>query len=213
MKPSEEVAKILLKIKAVELRPNKPFKYVSGILSPIYTDNRLLMSHPKERRRVVELLANKVKKIGKPDVIAGTATAGIPHAAWIAEKLNSPMIYTRSQVKVHGKGRQVEGELKKGQSVIIVEDLVSTGKSGLETLAVIKEAGGKCKDVVAIFSYELPQSFENYKKAKANLNVLCTLKELVDVAIKTSYIKEKDKEIVLDWAKDPVGWGRRAGFE
>lgn len=213
MKASEEVAKILLKIKAVDLRPNKPFRYTSGLLSPIYTDNRLLMSYPKERRRIIELLADLVKEIDKPDSLAGTATAGIPHAAWLSEKLNLPMIYTRSQVKEHGKGKQVEGELKKGQKVIVVEDLVSTGKSGLETISAIRENGGKTKDVIAIFSYELPQSKENYKNTKANLHVLCNLKELVDTAIKSKYIKKEERDMVLDWANDPAGWGKRMGFE
>lgn len=171
------------------------------------------MSYPTERKRVVELLVNQIKRLAKPDTIAGTATAGIPHAAWVAEKLNLPMIYTRSQAKDHGKGRQVEGQLKKGQKVIVVEDLVSTGKSGLETLSVIKENGGKCSDVVAIFSYELPQSKENYKKAKASLHVLCVLKELVEAAVRENYIKEKDKDVVLKWAKDPASWGKKMGFE
>ncbi len=213
MKPSEEVAKILLKIKAVELRPNKPFKFVSGILSPIYTDNRLLMSYPKDRNKVVDLLAKLVKKKGKPEVIAGTATAGIPHAAWLAEKLNLPMLYTRSEVKTHGKGKQVEGVLKKGQKVLVIEDLISTGKSGLETMEVIRKNGGKAKYVAAIFSYTLPQSIENYKKAKAVLHPLCTLPVLVDIAVKERYINEKDKKIVLDWAREPAGWGKRMGFE
>ena len=213
MNSNEKVAKILLEIKAVTLSPRKPYRFVSGLLSPIYTDNRLLMSYPKYRREIVKLLADLVRKIGKPDVIAGTATAGVAFAAWLSEELNLPMVYTRIQAKDHGRGKQVEGVLKRDQKVLVIEDLISTGKSGLETLSIIRKNGGKVDDVVSIFSYTLTQSLQNYQKAKAKLYYLVDAPSLLEVAEKEGCIKEKEKNAILEWIKSPVDWEKkRTGF-
>ena len=170
------------------------------------------MSYPKYRREIVKLLANLVRKIGKPDIIAGTATAGVAFAAWLSEELNLPMVYTRIQAKDHGRGKQVEGVLKKGQNGLVIEDLISTGKSGLETLSIIRKNGGKVDDVVSIFSYTLPQSLQNYQKAKANLYYLVDAPSLLEVAEKERYIKENEKNVILEWIKSPIDWEKRMGF-
>lgn len=211
---AEEVAKILLKIKAVTLSPNKPYRFVSGILSPIYTYNRLLMSYPKERQKIVKFLVNKIKeKKLKPEVIAGTATAGIPHAAWVADALKLPMVYVRSDVKDHGKGKEIEGLLEKKQKAVVVEDLISTGGSALNTAGAIRKHGGKVETIVAIFDYEMPASVKAFKKFKFKLIPLTTFSILVSVASQKGYLKPKDCKIVLEWAKDTQGWGKKMGFE
>lgn len=207
MKTSEEVAKILLKIKAVTLSPRKPYRFTSGILSPIYTDCRLLISHPKERAKIISHLVKEIKKTGKPNVIAGTATAGIPWAAWIATEMKLPMIYVRGKAKEHGKKKQFEGEFKKGQKVVIVEDLISTSKSSIETVSVVRKNGGKVNTIVAIFSYEMPLARINQRKAKVKLSALTTIPQLAEIAVKNKYLDKKDKETVLAWAKNPQSWG------
>lgn len=213
MTTSERIADILLSIDAVTFSPKKPYRYTSGILSPVYSDMRLLISHPKERKVVINELAKIIKKIGIPDVVAGTATAGIPHAAYISQKLDIPMIYVRGKAKEHGKKSQIEGLFKKGQSAIIIEDLISTGGSSLETLSALKKAGGKVSDVVAIYTYTMPISIENIKKAKIILHTLTTFPDVVDMAAKRGKINNHEKEKVLEWLNDPSAWGKRMGFE
>ncbi|OGY24770.1 MAG: orotate phosphoribosyltransferase [Candidatus Woykebacteria bacterium RBG_13_40_7b] len=214
MTTSEEVARILLKIKAITLSPSKPYRFVSGLLSPIYTDNRLLISYPKERKKIVKFLADKIKEVKiEPEVVAGTATAGIPHAAWVADSLKLPMIYVRSGSKDHGRGKEVEGVLGKKQKAVVIEDLISTGGSALNTVGAIRRHGGKVDTIVAIFDYEMPISTKSFKKSKIKLIPLTTLSTLVSVASKYGYLKPKDREVVLEWAKDTQGWGKKMGFE
>lgn len=210
----EEVSEILLKINAITLRPDKPFRYVSGILSPIYTDNRLLMSHPEERRRIVDLMVKKIKQDNiQADVIAGIASSGICHAAWLSEKLDKPMIYVRKKTKDHGKENLIEGDLKKGAKVIIVEDLVSTGGSLLNGVKVIKEAGGDIDCCLVIFTYEMEKAIKSFAEEGVKIIYLTNFKTMIDVAAKNNYIKEEEKQVVLDWAKDTAGWGKKMGFE
>jgi orotate phosphoribosyltransferase len=213
MNSSEKIAKLLLSLDAVTISPKKPYRYSSGILSPVYSDMRLLISHPKERKVVINEMAQLIKDLGVPDVVAGTATAGIPHAAYVSEKLDIPMVYVRGKAKDHGKQSQIEGLFKKGQRAIIIEDLISTAGSSLETLRALKEAGGKIKHIVAIYNYTLPISKTNVKKAGVTLHTLTTFPEVVDMAVKIGKIKEKDKELVLEWLKDSAGWGKKMGFE
>lgn len=211
---AEEVAKILLQIKAVTLSPNKPYRFVSGILSPIYTDNRLLISYPKERQKIVKFLIDKIKEEKlKPEVIAGTATAGIPHAAWVAGALRLPMVYVRSDSKDHGKGKEVEGLLEKKQKAVVIEDLISTGGSALNTVGAIRRHGGKVKTIVAIFDYEMPVSAKSFKRSKIKLIPLTTLSILVSIASQKGYLKPKDRKVVLEWVKDTQGWGKKMGFK
>lgn len=210
---ADKVASILCDIGAVILRSRKPFRYDSGILSPIYTDNRLIISHPKEREIIVSLLISQIKKIGLPDVVAGTATAGIPHAAFVAQKLNLPMVYVRSDPKGHGKGNQVEGLVKRGQKVIVIEDLISTGGSSIRVVQALRKLGAKVTDEIAIFTYGLEESIKNFKTVKIRLHTLSNLEHSAKAAYKKGLLKENDIGLILDWAKDPRSWGKKMGFE
>jgi len=203
----KDIAKVLLKLKAVSLRPNKPYKFASGILSPIYCDNRLVMSYPKERALVVDSFIKIInqKKI-KFDVLAGTATAGIPWAAFLALKLDKPMIYVRKASKEHGKENLIEGELRKGKRVLLIEDLVSTGGSSLNAVKSIREAGGKIAICLAIFSYQFKKAELDFKENNINLITLSDFETLVDAAIKEKYINKKDKKILSKWNKEPEKW-------
>lgn len=210
---SEKAAKILLSIHAVSLSPRKPFRYSSGILSPVYTDCRLLMSHPKERMIIRNLYARMIRSCGKFDVIAGTATAGIPHAAWIADKLKLPMVYVRGKAKDHGKGNQIEGKIKQKQNVAVIEDLISTGGSSAETVRAIRREGAKSSYIFSIITYGMNKSKENFKANGIRLISLTDFPTVVKVAEQIGYIKTKDKDIILQWAKDPGSWSKKNGFE
>ncbi len=213
MSKAEEVAQILLNIKAVTLRPQEPYRFTSGILSPIYTDCRMLISFPKERRRVIELMSTLIDDQNLPEVICGTATAGIPHAAWLAERLDLPMVYARSKAKEHGKQAQIEGDLHAGQKVIVVEDLISTGGSSIETVETVRANGASADIIFAVFTYELAQSKANFEAAGVELRALTNFTTLVDVAIKDSHIEAKDRDLVLAWQKDSKVWGDAHGFK
>ncbi len=203
----KEVAKILLKVKAITLSPDKPYKFVSGILSPIYCDNRLLMSYPKERKKIVDFFIKTIKENKlKFDLIGGIATSGICWASWIAEKLDKPMIYIRGKTKEHGKENLVEGKLEKGQKVLIIEDLISTGGSSLTAIQGVREQGGVIEDCVAIFTYEMEKAVNGFKDVNVNLFTLSDFTNLIEVASKENYIKEEDKEKVLEWNKNPGEW-------
>ncbi len=211
---SEKVAEILLNIKSVSLKPSKPFRYSSGILSPVYTDCRLLISSPKARKKIINLYIKAIKDSkARFDVIAGTSTAGIPHAAWIAEALNLPMIYVRGNAKDHGKGNQIEGLIKKGQSAIIIEDLISTGKSSIETANAIRRAGGKVNFIFSIITYGMKTAEENFKKNKFKLVSLASFKDIVSQASKMKYIKQNEQAAILEWTTNPPAWGKKMGFE
>ena len=199
---------ILLNIKAVSLRVNPPYTWASGMLSPIYTDNRLLMSYPKERGIIVDYFVSAINenKI-KFDVIAGTATAGIPWAAWISHKLKKPMIYVRKEAKGHGKENLIEGKLEKGQKVVVIEDLISTGGSSISTIDAIREANGIVEYCCAIFSYQMKKSETNFKGSKCKLIALSDFQTLVSTALKSGYIKKDDEKLMLSWNKDPENWG------
>ena len=160
----EEVAKILLDANAVTLRPSQPFTFTSGIKSPIYCDNRLLMSHPKEREIVIKGFLD-ILKDKQFDLLAGTATAGIPWCAWLAKELNKPMIFIRSKEKAHGKQNIIEGKLTQGDKVIVIEDLISTGGSSVSAVEAVREAGGIVEDCIAIFTYELEKAINKFKEA------------------------------------------------
>lgn len=209
---AQRVAKLLLEIKAVTLSPNKPYKFVSGIISPIYTDNRLLMSFPLKRKEITIYMANLIHEKGlEPEIIAGTSTAGIPPAAWLAELLNLPMVYVRSEKKDHGKGKQVEGAMPKKARVLLIEDLISTGKSSLGAVKAIQAAGGKVDTCLAILNYQLKEAKDAYQKSKINLFTLTNLESVIVTAQKLGLINAKEKTLVGAWNKDPRGWGNRLG--
>ncbi|MBI2022597.1 orotate phosphoribosyltransferase [Candidatus Daviesbacteria bacterium] len=207
---SEKVNQILLRLNAVTLSPKKPYQYASGILSPVYTDCRVLMAYPEKRREIRDLYIEAIKKSGVPyDLIAGTATAGIPHAAWIADKLNLPMVYVRGKAKDHGKENLLEGIIKKGQKAVVIEDLVSTGDSAINSVNAIRSAGGEVFHVFAIITYGLKEAEENFKANNLKLIALTTFKDLVEAAQKMGYISEDEVSVVLDWISDPAFWGKR----
>lgn len=203
----QQVSQNLLAIKAVFLSPNEPFTWASGIKSPIYCDNRLTMSFPKVRRLIAKGLAEKIKKqFPEVEVIAGTATAGIPHAAWVAEILDLPMVYIRSKAKDHGKGNQIEGQITPGQKMVVIEDLISTGGSVLEACQVAKREGADVLGVAAIFTYELPKGATNFNTAQLPLVTLTNYTTLIQTALEEGYISEDDLALLTAWKHDPENW-------
>ncbi|QQR81525.1 MAG: orotate phosphoribosyltransferase [Deltaproteobacteria bacterium] len=203
----EKISEWLLKIGAVTLRPQQPFTWASGIQSPIYCDNRLLLSHPKALSDVIKSFEKLIrsKKI-KFDVIAGIATGGIPHAAILSDHLKKPMIYVRSAPKGHGKGNQVEGIFKKGSRVLVIEDLVSTGMSSLNAIEAIRQSGGKVSDCLAVFTYGFPTAQKEFSKSKCKLQTLTTLDNLLPVAQKMKKITEDQVSLILRFSKNPNQW-------
>ena len=195
-----KLAKDLLAIQAVALRPNDYFTWTSGIKSPIYCDNRITMSYPSIRREIaagmVEVIKEKYPAVG---VIAGTATAGIPHAAWVSELLDLPMIYVRDSAKKHGKTNQIEGRVLEGQKVVIIEDLISTGLSSLKVAKALREAGAEVLGVVAIFSYELKKAQDAFEEAGVEYITLTNYPVLVEEAVAIEYIHQDDVEKLLEW--------------
>lgn len=203
----QKIAKDLLEIQAVFLSPNEPFTWASGLKSPIYCDNRITMSYPKVRKEIAQGLADKIKQ-AFPDVevIAGTATAGIPHAAWVAEILDLPMVYIRSKAKEHGKGNQIEGRIFEGQKMVVIEDLISTGGSVLEAAEAAKKEGADVLGVAAIFTYELPAGKENFEKAGLPLFTLTNYSVLIEAALEEKYINEAELTLLKEWKEDPKNW-------
>jgi len=199
-----EVAKNLLKIKAVFLKPNDPFTWASGIKSPIYCDNRLTLSYPDVRKVVEQGLADTIKKY-YPDVevIEGTSTAGIAHAAMVAEILGLPMGYVRGGAKDHGRGNQIEGVVPEGKKVVVVEDLISTAGSSLEVVDVLKEAGANVLGIVSIFTYGLKKGVERLAAANCENHSLSNFETLVNVAAQEKYISESDIKKVLKFQSNP----------
>ncbi|MGG1398326.1 orotate phosphoribosyltransferase [Bacillus salipaludis] len=204
------IAEKLLGINAVALKPNEPFTWTSGLRSPIYCDNRLTLSYPEVRRAIANGLRQLiVEKFPEAEIIAGTATAGIPHAAWVSELMDLPMCYVRSKPKGHGKGNQIEGKAEQGQKVVVVEDLISTGGSVITAVQALREAGCDVLGAVSIFTYGLDkgkQAFEQEGIAAVSLTDFATL---VEAAIEKGYISENDKDSLLTWSKNPAEWSKR----
>lgn len=206
---SEQVASYLLKIGAVALRPQEPFTWTSGIKSPIYCDNRLTMAYPEVRGYIADAFAQLIiSQYPDADVIAGTATAGIPHAAWVADKLNLPMAYIRDKAKGHGKQNQIEGRITPGQKVVVIEDLISTGGSSIKAAQAVQEAGGEVLAVLAIFSYELDRAVDAFAAAEMPLQTLSNYSTLIDVALAQGKIAATDVELLRSWRNDPSAFGK-----
>ncbi|WGN89127.1 orotate phosphoribosyltransferase [Ligilactobacillus faecis] len=203
----KEIAKDLLEINAVKLSPKEPFTWASGLKSPIYCDNRLTISYPKIRRAIAKGLAQLIKEnFPTVEVIAGTATAGIPHAAFIAEELNLPLVYVRSKPKDHGQGRQIEGVLKKGAKTVVIDDLLSTGGSVLKAVKAAENEDADVLGVAAIFSYQLKALEENFNKARLPFITLTNYTELLSAALETGHISAAEEEILQKWRLDPAAW-------
>lgn len=204
----KEIAESLLEIKAVTLRPNEPFTWASGIKSPIYCDNRLTLSYPEIRKKIAKGLAHLInEQFPGTELVAGTATAGIPHAAWISDVLDLPMCYVRSKAKGHGKGNQIEGKAELGQKVVVVEDLISTGGSVITAVQALREAGCEVLGVVSIFTYELENGRQQLSNADVTAYFLTDFSTLVDVASEKGYIEQKDWDKLMEWRKNPSQWG------
>jgi orotate phosphoribosyltransferase len=200
----KQIAEHLLTIGAVFLKPNEPFTWSSGIKSPIYCDNRLTLSYPEVRKDIATGLAKLVKEnYPEVDVIAGTATAGIPHAAWVSEVLHAPMCYIRSKAKEHGKGNQIEGKVTAGQKVVIVEDLISTGGSVITCVEALREAGCEVLGVVSIFTYELEVGKERMKEAHVKSVSLSDYTALTEVAKEKGIISGEELTKLTEWRKNP----------
>lgn len=197
----KQIAQILLDLNAVQIKTNPPFTWTSGIKSPIYCDNRLIISDVEGRRKVVAGFIKLIENLDF-DVLGGAATGGIPWASFLAEELNLPMIYIRGEAKKHGKQNQVEGNLKKGQKVLIVEDLFSTGKSSINVAEAVRKEGGEVKDVIAIFTYGFLKSVEAFAQADLRFHTLTDFPTLIGV----TNLSDKEKENVLEFANDPVNW-------
>ncbi|CAH2713322.1 Orotate phosphoribosyltransferase [Neobacillus rhizosphaerae] len=203
------IAEKLLEINAVALRPHDPFTWTSGLRSPIYCDNRLTLSYPAVRREIAEGLKTLIlENFQDVEVIAGTATAGIPHAAWVSELLDLPMCYVRSKAKGHGKGNQIEGKIEQGQKVVVVEDLISTGGSVITAVQALRESGCEVLGVVSIFTYGLEKGIERFAQERIKSQSLTDFPRLVETAIEKGYISESDQESLLSWSKDPAEWSK-----
>jgi len=196
-----------LQINAIILQPNNPFKWAAGWNSPIYCDNRKTLSYPEIRNHIKQGLAAIVKNHYKgANVIAGVATAGIPHGVLVAEELGLPFIYVRSKAKEHGKQNQIEGYFEQGQSVVLVEDLISSGKSSLDAAAILKDAGMQVKGMVSIFTYGFDAATENFKNADCEYISLCDYNTLLAQAIESQYIEQADLAILKEWRENPAIW-------
>lgn len=204
------IAERLLEIEAVALQPNDPFTWASGLRSPIYCDNRLTLSYPEIRKEIATGLKTTIlENFPEAELIAGTATAGIPHAAWVSDLLDLPMCYVRSKPKGHGKGSQIEGKVTQGQKVVVVEDLISTGGSVITAVQALREAGCDVLGVVAIFTYKLAKGEEMLKEENISAFALTDFPTLAEVAKEKGYIKEEDMDTLLAWRKDPAEWGKQ----
>lgn len=200
----EIIAKELLKIEAVFLRPEEPFTWASGIKSPVYCDNRLILTAPESRNVVEDAIALTVRKeFPEAQVLMGTATAGIAHAAIVADKLGIPMGYVRGSAKDHGRGNQIEGRLTPGQKVVVIEDLISTAGSVIDTIDALRNAGAEVIGVISIFTYGMAKAKERLSGARVKYTSLSDLDTLVEVAAADGYIKEEDKARLLQFRDNP----------
>ena len=206
---SQRVAKALLDIHAVTLNPDQPFTWASGLKSPIYTDNRLTISYPEVRQAIFNGMVEQIKlHFSEADVIAGTATAGIPHAAWVAQNMELPMIYVRTKPKDHGQGKQIEGVLKEGQKVVVIDDLISTGGSVLNAVLAVNNAGGKVIGVVSVFTYDLPAAEQNFMANGLKYYSVTDYMTLIKVAKENNQISVDHLKSLQEWRKDPLSWSK-----
>ena len=207
---SLKMSEFLLQIKAIKLNVAKPFKWASGLNSPIYCDNRLTLSYPKIRTFIRQEFVKIInEEYGPVDVIAGVATGAIAHGALVAQDLGLPFVYVRSAQKTHGMGNKVEGRVNSGQSVVVIEDLISTGKSSLAAVSALRELGCNVKGMIAIFSYMLPIAKKNFKDANCPLFTLSDYNTLIQQALNEEYITESDLNKLLEWSDNPEKWSEK----
>ncbi|MCB0805310.1 MAG: orotate phosphoribosyltransferase [Bacteroidales bacterium] len=202
------ISEYLLQIKAIKLSVKEPFTWASGLKSPIYCDNRKTLSFPKIRTFIRQQFVEIInEEFGSIDLVAGVATGAIAHGVLVAQELGLPFVYVRSSEKKHGLENKIEGYYESGQSVVVIEDLVSTGKSSLQAVDALRSAGCEVKGMAAIFSYNLKKALDNFKEAQCKLITLSDYDELIKQAIESNYISESDLKSLITWRKDPESWG------
>lgn len=203
------LASKLLETGAVRIQPDKPFTWASGLRSPIYCDNRLLLSHPDIRTSIIDLMVKVIKDFEFFDTVAGVATAGIPHGTLLADRLKLPFAYVRSKPKDHGRQNLIEGEIKKEAKVLVVEDLISTGMSSLQAVDAVRQTPALVVGVVAIFQYGLPVAVKAFKDAKCPFITLTDYPTIVQVAVEKKLIKPEQMEVLKSWSSDPQAWSNQ----
>lgn len=206
---SQEIASYLLEIQAIKLNPKEPFMWASGMKSPIYCDNRLLLSYPKIRNRVVDGFCALIDKNFSAKLIAGVATAGIAHGALVADRFNLPFVYVRSKAKGHGRQNQIEGELTTKEDVVLIEDLISTGGSVIAAADALRAEGAKITGACAIFSYGFERAKTNFEESKISYYTITDYSTLLEVAVKQEYITPKELVILEEWRADPINWSNK----
>ncbi len=205
----KKLAKALMDIKAVLLRPQEPFTWASGWHSPIYCDNRRILSHPELRAQVAQWLADKAMELyPEAEVVAGVATGAIAHGVLAADRMQKPFVYVRPKPKDHGTGSQIEGELAPGKKVVVIEDLISTGMSSLAAVKALRDAGAQVLGMVAIFTYGFDLAAQRFEEDKVRLDTLSNYSALVDVASETGYISSAAKSLLHEWRENPSEWGK-----
>ena len=210
---AEKLARISLEIGAIKFSPDQPFIWASGYKMPIYNDNRLLLGSAGHRALITQGFQDLLKKCAaKVEVIAGTATAGIPHATTLADLLQLPLIYVRSAAKTHGMGNRIEGPLRQNQQVLVIEDLVSTGESAANAVTAIREAGGIVNHCFSIFSYGLTEATDKFKSISCEIHSILDFSELLKVALSTQNLTTNDIETLRSWQKAPFKWAENNGF-
>ena len=204
---AKKTAELLLQINAIKLKPENPFTWASGWKSPIYCDNRILLSYPIIRNFIKDEMAKQVESLyGKPDIIAGVATGAIGIGALVADVMGLPFIYVRPEPKSHGRKNQIEGKLDENQTVVVIEDLISTGKSSLNAVDALREEGANVKGMLAIFTYGFETAASNFKEKDIKLNTLSSYEYLIEQASDTGYIKEEQLRTLMEWRTDPSKW-------
>ena len=204
---AKKTAELLLQINAIKLEPENPFTWASGWKSPIYCDNRIILSYPPIRTYVREQIGKQVESLyGKPDIIAGVATGAIGIGMLVAEYLGLPFIYVRPEAKAHGRQNQIEGVLEANQNVVVIEDLISTGKSSLNAVAALKAGGANIKGMVAIFTYGFQLAEKNFKKENIDLHTLSDYQHLANLASEIGYIREEQIQTLMEWRENPSAW-------
>ncbi len=204
-----KVSQFLLQAQAVKLQPNQPFTWASGWKSPIYCDNRVTLSYPNIRTFIRQELAKAVtEKFGQPDLIAGVATGAIAQGVLVAQELGLPFVYVRSAPKEHGMANLIEGKIEKGQTVVVIEDLISTGGSSLKAVEALRNAGADVKGMAAIFTYGFQTATDAFKKAKCPLITLCDYELMISSALENNLILEKDLSTLKNWRENPGEWGK-----
>lgn len=203
------ISQQLLQIKAIKLDPANPFKWTSGILSPIYCDNRKTLSYPEVRKKIKEAFINEVQQLyPSANTIAGVATGAIAHGALVADEMDKPFVYIRSSAKKHGMENLIEGELSEGARVVVIEDLVSTGGSSLKAVKALRDAGAEVLGMIAIFSYGFDIAKDHFKEMQCQLTTLTNYNTVVNQGIKSGYMDANQEKLLEEWRNDPENWGK-----